>query len=158
MKANLFKRSAVALGVLACAVVVANCNTETPEPVSPPVVAAPEPLPAPAPPPLVVKAPVMHDANDVLTSKARVLLSPGTDVDLAAQGFRSPQQFMSVAYAAKNLEIPFVVLKDNVLTKKMTLTRAIRATKKDVNAALEAARAESEARADLARKSGQPQS
>ena len=158
MKANLFKRSAVALGVLACAVVVANCNKETPEPVSPPVVAAPEPLPAPAPPPLVVKAPVMHDANDVLTSKARVLLSPGTDVDLAAQGFRSPHQFMSVAYAAKNLEIPFVVLKDNVLTKKMTLTRAIRATKKDVNAALEAARAESEARADLARKSGQPQS
>ncbi len=100
MNSNLFARSVVAVGILASALIVANCNKETPEPAPAPVVApAPEPLPAP-PAPVVAKAPVMNDANDTLTSKARTLLSPGTDVDLAVRGFRTPQQFMSVAYAA----------------------------------------------------------
>jgi hypothetical protein len=42
-----------------------------------------------------------------------------------------------------------------VVTKKMTLARAITASSRyNVNATLEAARAESEARADLARRMG----
>jgi len=91
----------------------------------------------------------------MLVDKAKALLSQGTDVDVAFRGFKTPQQFLAVAYASKNLSVPFVLLKDKVLTKQMTLASAIVATSKyNVNGTLEAQRAESEARADLARKSG----
>lgn len=155
MNTRLFARSLVVAGALTGAVVLASCNREVPAPPPPPspvAVALPEKAPAR---PVVSRVVLMTSASPTLAEKAKPILAQGTDVNLAIQGFQTPQQFMAVAYASKNLSVPFALLKDNVVTKKMTLARAITATSRyTVNATLEAARAESEARADLARRMG----
>ncbi len=155
MNTRLFAKGFVVAGALTGAVVLAGCNREVPAPPPPPapaVVAQPE---APQAHPIVSRAVLMTSASPTLAEKARPILAPGTDVNLAIRGFQTPQQFMAVAYASKNLSIPFALLKHIVVTRRMTLARAISMSSKySVNATLEAARAESEARADLARKSG----
>ena len=156
MNTKLWARSLVVAGALTGAVALAGCNRDVPEPTPPPptpsVAAQSDARPAR---PVVSRVATMRSATPTLAEKAQGLLNPGADVNLAVQGFGSPQQFLAVVYAAKNVNVPFVVLKDKVVTKKMTLAQAISATSKySVNANLEAARAESEARADLARKTG----
>ena len=97
----------------------------------------------------------MSSATPSLVEKARAVLNKGADVDIAVSGFQSPQQFLTVAHAAKNVGIPFVVLKEKVVTERMSLAHAITALSKNhVNASLEVKRAESEAKADLAKKTG----
>lgn len=81
------------------------------------------------------------------------LLTWGTDTQKAADGFTSAEQFVTVAYAAKNTQVPFILLKHRVLNEKKSLEAAIRTSKPDIDAALEADRARLEARADLARMS-----
>ncbi len=157
MTSRLSTRFAVAALVLTGGLVLANCNRPAPEPqpapVAMPVVVA-EPVARPARP-VVARTTAVVLVTPMLADKAKVLLSQGTDVDAALRGFKTPQQFLAVAYASKNLAVPFVLLKDKVLTRQMTLASAIEATSKyNVNGTLEAQRAESEARADLARKSG----
>jgi hypothetical protein len=83
--------------------------------------------------------------------RARTLLSFGTDVKTAASGFRNAEQFMTLAYAAKNTEIPFVLLKHRVLTEGKSLADAIRELKPGLDATLEANRARLEARSELSR-------
>lgn len=149
-------RNIVVACVFAGALVSANCDRKLPEPTSAP------PLPAPAAvvrhearPVVVSRVVAMTFASPSLAEKAKLVLAQGTDVNLAIQGFRTPEQFMTVAYASKNLSVPFALLKDRVVTKKMTLAQAIVDTSKySVNVTLEIARAESEARADLGRKTG----
>lgn len=159
MTTKLSTQLTIAAGVFASALIVANCSRPEPEPPAA-VVEAPAPAPVVEPvrrpaPPVVSKAATVTLTTPMLAEKAKDLLSPGTDFDLAVSGFKTPQQFLAVAYAAKNMNVPFVLLKDKVLTRKMSLADAITVTSKyNVNATLEAARAESEARADLARKSG----
>ena len=58
---------------------------------------------------------------------------------------------MTVAYAARNTDIPFVLLKHRVLTEQMSLARAIGASRPELDAAAEVNRARAEAKADLAR-------
>ena len=70
---------------------------------------------------------------------------------LAADGFHNARQFMTVAYAARNTEIPFVLLKHRVLTERMSLGRAIRESRPELDEAAEVTRARAEAKADLAR-------
>jgi hypothetical protein len=82
---------------------------------------------------------------------ARDLLSYGTDVKAAASGFTNAEQFMTVAYAAKNTAIPFVLLKHRVLTEGKSLADAIRELKPGIDATLEANRARLEARSELSR-------
>ena len=89
-----------------------------------------------------------------LVGLAKPLLQPGTDLTMASEGFSSREAFLATAYAAKNLSIPFVVLKDRVVAARMPLERAIRQLKPDANAKREAARAISEARSETARPSG----
>lgn len=79
------------------------------------------------------------------------LLTWGTNTQKAAEGFTSAEEFVTVAHAAKNTQIPFILLKHRVLNEKKSLEAAIRASKPDMDAALEADRARIEARADLAR-------
>lgn len=79
------------------------------------------------------------------------LLADGTDVTVAVDGFHNARQLMTVAYAARNTEIPFVVLKQRVLTERMSLSRAIRESRPDLDETAEVTRARAEARADLAR-------
>jgi len=156
MTTRLSARYVVVACVFAGALVSANCNRKTPEPVAPPPLPAPAASVQPATRPVVVSRAVMlTSATPSVAQKAKLVLNEGADVNLAIRGFQSPQQFMAVAYASKNLGVPFALLKDRVVTRKMTLARAITDTSTySVNATLEAARAESEARAELARKSG----
>ncbi|MBP7776354.1 MAG: hypothetical protein KA371_04445 [Acidobacteria bacterium] len=79
------------------------------------------------------------------------LLNDGADVEAAAEGFHNARELMTVAYAARNTDIPFVLLKHRVLTEQMSLARAIGASRPELDAAAEVNRARAEAKADLAR-------
>ncbi len=79
------------------------------------------------------------------------LLNEGTDVALAADGFHNARQLMTVAYAARNTAIPFVLLKHRVLTERMSLGRAIHESRPELDETAEVTRARAEAKADLAR-------
>jgi hypothetical protein len=78
------------------------------------------------------------------------LLNKGADMNIASEGFRSAEQFATVAHAARNTEVPFMVLKHRVLDERQTLAAAIRASKPDLNAADEANRARAQAKGDFA--------
>lgn len=83
--------------------------------------------------------------------QVKLLLNRGADVRKASEGFANAYQFMTVAYAAKNTDIPFVVLKHRVLTEGRPLAAAIADSKPELDGAAEVSRARAEARADLAR-------
>jgi hypothetical protein len=85
-----------------------------------------------------------------LLDRLQPLLNRGADMKIAAEGFRDAELFASVAHAAKNTEVPFVLLKHRVLREGMTLDRAIAELKPKVNASVEASRARAEARSDIA--------
>jgi hypothetical protein len=86
-----------------------------------------------------------------LQARVKPLLNMGTDMNLASAGFGDDaEMFAAVAHAARNTEIPFVVLKHRVLVKKMSLEDAIAELKPDRNADIEADLAKAAARADLA--------
>ena len=80
----------------------------------------------------------------------KLVLARGTKIPLAVEGFKDAEQFATVAYAARNTQVPFVLLKHRVLTEGQSLEAAIRASKPELNAATEVERARSEARSDLA--------
>lgn len=85
-----------------------------------------------------------------LQARLKPVLNRGTRMSEAAEGFRDAEQFAAVAHAARNTAVPFMVLKHRVLDERQTLVQAIRATKPDVDAAREAARARNAARFDIA--------
>ncbi len=155
---TLCSRMLLLAGAFSGVVVLAGCNRDVP-PVPPP-----SPAPAPVTTPETVARPArpaatrtvaMSSATPGLAEKAKAVLNKGSDVDIAVSGFQSPQQFLAVAHAAKNVGIPFMVLKEKVLTERMSLAHAITAlSKNSVNASFEVKRAESEAKADLAKKTG----
>lgn len=78
------------------------------------------------------------------------VLAQGTDVAKAARGFRTAEQFASVAYASRNTGVPFVVLKHRVLDEDRTLASAIRESRPAISADIEAERARAEARSTMA--------
>ncbi len=85
-----------------------------------------------------------------LQKRAKEVLNPGAKLELAAAEFHSVEQFMTVAHAARNTGVPFMVLKDRVLNQKTTLVDAIHELKPDVDAKSEVARAKAAAEQDLA--------
>lgn len=91
---------------------------------------------------LPASTPALHD-------RLEPVMNPGTRMELAAEGFKSAEQFATVAHAAHNTKVPFVILKHRVLEEGKTLTAAIREYKPDVDAAFEVRRAEVAARADV---------
>jgi hypothetical protein len=116
------------------------------------------------PAPTVAMNPAMNPtkpADDLATRAAKVTVTPaletrvkpllktGADMTLAAEGFSTGEQFAAVAHAANNTDIPFVLLKDRVLNKHMTLAAAIHASRPTLPADVEADRAHSEARSDV---------
>jgi len=145
--------SSLAIGAMAAAVTLGACSKQEPAPAPPTPAAAVEPLPTPAPAPVAVKKTEMQQEGVTanVADLVKPLLQPGTDLGVAASGFRTHQDFVAAAHAAKNLDIPFLVLKDKTVNKKMTLSAAIKSLKPSVNASAEASRATAEARADLAR-------
>jgi hypothetical protein len=84
-----------------------------------------------------------------LRDRVKKVLNPGARLELAAEDFTSAEEFVTVAHAARNTQVPFVVLKDRVLNHGQSLADAIHEFKPDVNAKAEVKRARTEARADL---------
>lgn len=109
---------------------------------APPAAAA-----SPEAPKLVMTIPV---SAPELHSRMKLVLARGTKIPLAVEGFKDAEQFATVAHAARNTQVPFVLLKHRVLTEGQSLEAAIRASKPDLDAATEAERARSEARSDIA--------
>jgi hypothetical protein len=84
-----------------------------------------------------------------LQARLKPVLNRGAKMEIAASGFRDAEQFATVAHAARNTELPFMVLKHRVLNEGRSLTEAIRASKPDLDAAAEVRRAREQARTDL---------
>jgi hypothetical protein len=133
------------------------------EPVSDPVVDLPAvktrrvarvaEKPAPAPvekagaPKLVMTVPVTAPA---LLDRMKPVLAPGTKINLAVEGFSDAEQFATIAHAARNTQVPFILLKHRVLTEHRSLADAIRASKPDLDAEDQVKRARTAAKSDLA--------
>jgi hypothetical protein len=140
---------AMALGVWVGTSVGDNASVSASAPSASTGPAAREIAPAAAPRPdraptrVVLRNVKPTDAD--LQVRIRPLLNQGADLNLAADGFTSGEQFAAVAHAAHNTGIPFVVLKHRVLEKRMSLKAAIQELKPDLNAAVEANKASAEA-------------
>jgi len=152
---------AMALGVIVGPSITHRGDTMTTAPAAT-VASAPEtPAPAAAPAPPRVTAErraeikvrenlaTMSSASPELHARLKPVLNRGAKMDIAAQGFRDAEQFATVAHAARNTEVPFMVLKHRVVNEKQSLADAIAASKPNVDAKREAARARTAARADI---------
>ena len=85
-----------------------------------------------------------------LRDRVKKVLNPGTKIELAAEDFETPEQFVTVAHAARNTSVPFVLLKHRMLSEGKTLAEAIAELKPGLNAKAEVERAREAARSDLA--------
>ena len=85
-----------------------------------------------------------------LHDRLRPVLNRGARMQVAAEGFRSAEEFATVAHAARNTNVPFMVLKHRVLDEGQTLADAIHDAKPDVDAKAEVARAQAAAKSDIA--------
>jgi len=94
-----------------------------------------------------VSAPELHD-------RMKPVLARGTRIPIAVEGFSDAEQFATIAHAARNTQVPFILLKHRVLTEGQSLEQAIRASKPDLDAATEVQRARAEAKNDIAALSG----
>ncbi len=90
-----------------------------------------------------VTAPALHN-------RMKPVLARGTKINLAVEGFSDAEQFATIAHAARNTQVPFILLKHRVLTEHRSLADAIRASKPDLDAEAEVERARSAAKSDLA--------
>jgi hypothetical protein len=92
-------------------------------------------------------APALHE-------RLKPLLNKGADMGVAAQDFQDAEQFAAVAHAARNTEVPFMVLKDRTVYQGKSLEDAIREFKPDLNATGEARRARAQAKSDVSELEG----
>ena len=150
-----FWAGALIVGAVATGALVANRNRVEVAPVAP--IAAPDAAPVAAKAALPMRARKAPETAVVMSvglgNIVKPLLQQGTDLTMASDGFRTDEAFVATAHAAKNLGIPFVVLKDRVVVQRLSLAAAIRDIKPDANAKAEAARAIAEARAEISRPS-----
>jgi hypothetical protein len=86
----------------------------------------------------------------LLQKRLKPLLNQGADMRIASEGFRDGEQFARLGHAARNVDVPFMLLKYQVLNQGQTLAEAIRSAKPELNATIEAERAGAEARSDVA--------
>jgi hypothetical protein len=84
-----------------------------------------------------------------LRDRAKAVLNPGARLEIATADFDSSEEFMTVAHAARNTKVPFMVLKDRVLNRGQSLAEAIREFKPELDAKAEVTRARAAARSDL---------
>lgn len=82
------------------------------------------------------------------------VLNKGADMGIASEDFGSAEQFVSVAHAARNTKVPFMVLKQRVIHEGKSLEEAIHEFKPDLNAAEEARRARAEAKSVISELEG----
>lgn len=98
-------------------------------------------------PKLVMTVPVTAPE---LYNRMKPVLARGTKINLAVAGFNDAEQFATIAHAARNTQVPFILLKHRVLNEHRSLADAIRASKPDLDAEVEVERARSAAKSDLA--------
>lgn len=84
-----------------------------------------------------------------LRDRAKNVLSPGARLDDAVAEFDNAEQFMTVAHAARNTKVPFMLLKDGLLNRGKSLSETIRELRPELDAKAEVKRARNEAREDL---------
>jgi len=84
-----------------------------------------------------------------LHARMKPVLARGTKMPLAVEGFVDAEQFATLAHAARNTQVPFILLKHRVLNEGQSLEDAIRASRPDLDAHTEALKAKGEARADI---------
>ncbi len=101
-------------------------------------------------PPNAVSSVAVEMWEPEFRDRVRKVMNPGTKLELAAENFESAEQFVTVAHAARNTGVPFVVLKDRVLNQDQSLAEAIHEFKPELDAKAEVARAQEAARTDLA--------
>ncbi|TMA09625.1 MAG: hypothetical protein E6J89_12550 [Deltaproteobacteria bacterium] len=89
--------------------------------------------------------------NTKLSAKLQELLSSGTNLQDAAEGFGQLAEFVSAVYVSYNLGIPFDELKEKIMSGK-ELGPAIRELRPDINSRQAIIKANSQAR-DLLEKS-----
>jgi hypothetical protein len=143
---------AIALGVWAVPRLTDNDRRSTDAMVADiaePAAPAAEKAPAPRRAARVSKAAALPASAPALHDRLKPVLNRGTKMEIAAEGFDSAEQFATVAYAARNTEVPFMVLKHRVLDEGKTLAAAIRESKPGVNAAAEVVRARQAARREI---------
>jgi hypothetical protein len=154
-----------ALGLALGPSIVPRAHTDvaltSPAETTPAPAAAEVPKPAPAARAPKAARPAPNKANDStrsaeisaqhpeLCERLKPVLNRGADMSKAAEGFRSGQEFATVAHAARNTQVPFMLLKHRVLNERMSLASAILASHPDTNAAAEVARARAEAKSDV---------
>lgn len=104
-------------------------------------------------PPAVAVNAVRADEPRV-QARLKPVLNRGANMQIAAEGFLTAEEFATVAHAARNTQVPFMVLKHRVINEKQPVTdsvaEAIREFKPELNAKAEVARAQRQAREDLA--------
>jgi preprotein translocase subunit SecD len=81
--------------------------------------------------------------------RVKAVLNRGSRLEIAAADFDSSEQFVTVAHAARNTNVPFVVLKDRVVNQGQSLADAIREFKPELDAKAEVKRARAAAQSDL---------
>jgi hypothetical protein len=96
---------------------------------------------------IAVSEPKLHE-------RLKPVLREGTRMEIAAEGFRNAEDFATVAHAARNTNVPFMVLKDRVVTHGRTLAQAIHELKPQIDARAEVIRARTAAKTDLAAVAG----
>jgi hypothetical protein len=80
------------------------------------------------------------------------MLPPNMSLAHARSGFRNDGQFVAALHASRNLNIPFVTLKDAMTgSNPVSLGQAIHVLRPSVDATAEANRAEMQATSDLRR-------
>jgi hypothetical protein len=84
-----------------------------------------------------------------LRDRVKSVLSPGSRLEIAAADFNDSEQFVTVAHAARNTKVPFMVLKDGLLNRGQSLAETIHEFKPELDAKAEVRRARNAARADL---------
>jgi hypothetical protein len=87
-------------------------------------------------------APALHE-------RLKPILNKGADMGKASQDFADGEQFAAVAHAARNTEVPFMVLKHRVVVEGKSLEKAIEEVKPDLNGAAEARLARAQAKSDI---------
>jgi hypothetical protein len=85
-----------------------------------------------------------------LHKRLKPVLNEGTRMEIAAEGFKNAEDFATIAHAARNTNVPFVVLKHRVVTEGRTLAQAIHEFKPAMDAKAEVIRARRAAKSDLA--------
>jgi hypothetical protein len=81
--------------------------------------------------------------------RVQKVLNRGAQLEVAAEDFQDAEDFVTVAHAARNTGVPFMVLKDRVLNQGQTLAQAIHESKPELDAKGEVLRAREAARSDL---------